>query len=60
MSQTRLYENSPYSLLPDPGAFVFDRRTLSIDGLGKRLLDRHPGEPRIMSGAGTGVQNVLK
>ena len=30
------------------------------DGLVKSLLDRHPGKPRIKSGAGAGVQNKLK
>ena len=32
----------------------------NFDGLVKNLLDRHPGEPRIKSGAGGGVQNILK
>jgi hypothetical protein len=27
-----------------------------IDGLAKSLVDRHPGEPRISPGAGSGVQ----
>jgi hypothetical protein len=32
----------------------------NIDGLVKSHLKRHPGEPRIKSRAGTGVQNNLK
>jgi hypothetical protein len=31
----------------------------SIDEFAKSLFGRHPGEPRIMSGAGAGVQNIL-
>jgi len=31
-----------------------------MDGLVKSLLKRHPGEPRIRSRAGAGVQNMLK
>jgi hypothetical protein len=30
------------------------------DDLVKSILERHPGEPRIRSGAGAGVQNMLK
>jgi len=32
---------------------------LNVDGVEKSLFGRHPGEPRIMSGAGAGVQNYL-
>jgi len=40
------------------GQFDLDRflSPRKIDGLVKSLLKRHPGEPRIMSGAGAGVQ----
>jgi hypothetical protein len=38
----------------------FLRTTGEIDELLKSLLKRHPGEPRIRSGAGAGVQNFLK
>ena len=31
-----------------------------VDGFVKSLLGRHPGEPRIRSGAGAGGQNILK
>ena len=34
--------------------------TTNNDDLVKSLLDCHPGEPRIMSGVGAGVQNILK
>jgi len=33
---------------------------INPDGSAKSLFDRHPGEPRIMSGAGAAVQNILK
>ena len=36
------------------------RLILKHDGLVESLLGRHPGEPRIRSGAGAGVQNTLK
>jgi hypothetical protein len=31
-----------------------------LDDLVKNLLERHRGEPRIRSGAGAGIQNILK
>ncbi len=34
--------------------------SFKCDGFVKSLSDRHPGEPRIKSGAGAGVQNYLK
>jgi len=37
-----------------------DFKVYKPDGLVKSILGRHPGEPRIMSGAGAGVQNILK
>ena len=36
------------------------RLRFTIDKLVKSLFERHPGEPRIRSGAGAGVQNILK
>jgi hypothetical protein len=43
-------------LLPNPKEI----QNPKVDGLAKSLLKRHPGEPRIRSGAGAGVQNILK
>ena len=31
-----------------------------VDDLVKSLSERHPGEPRIRSGTGAGVQDILK
>jgi hypothetical protein len=33
---------------------------IKFDELAKSHFDRHPGEPWIMSGAGAGVQNILR
>ena len=39
---------------------MFSGCLTKFDDLVKSLLKRHPGEPRIKSGAGAGVQNILK
>jgi hypothetical protein len=39
---------------------MYQNMAIQFDGVVKSLLDRHPGEPRIMSGAGAGAQNILK
>ena len=45
--------------MPCPRPVLNVPRAKSIlDGLVKSLLKRHPGEPRIMSGAGAGVQKL--